>query len=365
MRRLGRREGLAVAVRAGLALLGACAGAALTTAPAAAAPVCPAARPRVTLQIVTVPTVPRAEIDVAGTRVVLDGAGRGRLVTCRLADAGAVTGPSEPVELAGKRRATFDRVFLSDRGSRLQVAFGVEHQVSFSFLGLPTRQITRYTLRSSTGEVTTYGTLDPVWLLGSRVLRGPDGLEERDIYYSVDSVLVAGSSVVNRSQTKFYPDERAVVRVPLLAFDVDVYVVDRLFRFPIGQRVTLVGPDGLTYEAPLANGKASFSEVPRNTYAVVADAPGLEVARSLALSGDQLVVLPILSWLDLVVLLGTPSSLAVALVLAPRPVLRRRIARVLVRGVRVLAPIVLGPARVVRGLARAVPARRPGVGDRA
>jgi hypothetical protein len=302
--------------------------------PAAAEPSCPASRPAVTLQISTVPTVPGARIDVGGTAVVLDGAGRGRLRTCRLADAGSVTGPDAPVELAGKRRARFDRVFLSDRGSRLQVAFGVEHQVSLTFLGLPTRQITRYTLRSSTGAVITYDDLDPVWLLGSRVLRGPDGLEERGIYYSVDSVLVAGSSVVNRSQTKFYPDERAVVRVPLLAFDVDVYVVDRLFRFPVGRRVTLRGAEGLAYHAPLEDGKASFSEIPRNTYAVVADAPGLEVARGLTLSGDQLVVLPILTWLDLLVLVGGPTALATALVLAPRPVLRRRIVRSSVRGAR-------------------------------
>jgi hypothetical protein len=296
---------------------------------ASAAPACPAARPVVTLQISTVPVVPRARIVVAGTPVVTDSAGRAQLQSCRLEDAGTVIGPAEPVPLAGKRRARFDRVFLSGRGSRLQVAFGVEHRVSFSFLGLPTRQITEYTLRSSTGEVHTYTDLDAVWLLGSRVLRGPDGLEEREIYYSVDSVLVAGSSVVNRSQTKFFPDERAVVRVPLLAFGVDVYVVDRLFRFPVGDRVTLRGPSGLRFSGALRNGKAAFSEVPRGSYDVVADAPGLTVARSLTLSGDQIVVLPVITWLDLLVLLGGPTALAIALILAPRPALRRRIADLL------------------------------------
>jgi len=335
-------------VRAGLAAGCALAGLGLAAAPAAAAPTCPADRPAVTLQITTVPSVPGAAIDVDGTRVVMDGAGRGRLVTCRLRDAGSVTGPTRPIALAGHRRATFDRVFLTDRGTRLQVAFGVEYQVSFSFRGLPTRQITRYTLRSSTGAVTTFTELDPVWLLGSRVLRGPAGLEEREISYSVDSVLVAGSSVVNRSQTRFYPGDHAVVRVPLLAFDVDVRVVDRLFRFPVGHRVTLRGPEGLSYGAPLANGRASFTEIPRNSYDVVADAPGLEVARSLTLSQDQTVVLPILTWLDLLVLLGGPTALAVGLLLAPRPTVRRRIVRSVVRVVRV----VRRPMRTGRALAR-------------
>jgi hypothetical protein len=298
----------------------------LTPSAASAAPGCSSGRPNVSMVISTVPVVPGARITVNGRPVTTDGAGRAQLLTCRLANAGDVKGPDAPVALPGKRRATFDRFFLSGQGSRLQIAFGVEHEVSFTFSGLPTKEITTYTLRSSTGQVITYDDLEPVWLLGSRVLRGPDGLEERDIYYSVDSVLVAGSSVVNRSQTKFYPDQRSVVRVPLLAFDVQVIAVDRLFRFPVGSAVTLRGLSGLTYKAPLADGRASFKEIPRGSYEVVADAPGLRVARSLTLSRDQLVVLPVITWLDLMVLIGGPSMLAVALILAPRPRLRRRIA---------------------------------------
>ena len=118
-----------------------------------------------------------------------------------------------------------------------------------------------FTLRSSTGGVITRKDLLPVWLPSTRVLRGPDGLEERRIYYSVDSVYVEGSSVVNRSQVKFYPADRAVVRVPLLAYTVRVEVVDRLFRWPVGTSVRLSRPDIADVGQPLENGVATFTEV--------------------------------------------------------------------------------------------------------
>jgi hypothetical protein len=78
--------------------------------------------------------------------------------------------------------------------------------------------------------------------------------------------------------------------------------------------------------------------VPRGTYDVVADAPGLRIDRRLILSRDQVVVMPVLTWIDLAVLLGAPILIAVGLVLAPRPGLRRRIV-VTARGVgRALRP---------------------------
>lgn len=305
-------------------------GAALGAAPTAAAapPRCPANRPLTTVAVSTVPVVPGARIVVAGQPVVTDGAGRGTLQVCRLTTAKEITGPTDPVQLAGKRRAVFDRTFLSNRGRSVQAAFGIDDEVSFSFLGLPTRRIESFTLRSSTGEVIERDTLGPVYLPGSRVLRGPNGLEERKIYYSVDSVIVGGSSVVNRSQVKFFPADRPVVRVPLLAYSVRVEVVDRLFRWPTGSRVTLAQKGAPAVSKPLENGVATFKEVPRGNYTVVATAPGLRIDRSVILSRDQVVVMPVLTWVDLAVLIGVPLLIALGLVLAPRPRLRHRIARV-------------------------------------
>ncbi len=315
------RGGLAVAMAATVWAIA-------PTAPAEAATTnCPADRPLTRVQVVTVPVVPRARIDIDGTQVVTDGAGQARARVCKLTSARDIIGPEDPIVLPGNRRAVYDRVFVRNSGQLVQVAFGMETEVSFAFSGLPTRRIESFTVRSSTGEVVTRTDLLPVWLPSSRVLRGPDGLEERRIYYSVDNVLVAGSSVVNRSQVKFYPADRNVVRVPLLAYDVRVEVVDRLFRWPVGSAVKLTGPDAPDVEQPLVNGVASFTEVPRGSYAVVAEAPGLRIDRSLILSRDQLVVMPVLTYVDLLVLIGLPMLIAVGLVLAPRPALRRRLRR--------------------------------------
>lgn len=294
-----------------------------------AAAACPAGSPTVDVAVRTVPVVPGARVVVGDVAARTDGAGRATVRTCRLSTALEVTGPEEPVELPGARRAVFDRVFLEGRGSRVTVAFTMETEVSFSFLNLPTREIEEFTLRSSTGDVVVRDSLGPVYLQSERVLRGPDGLEERRIYYTVDAVEVAGSSVVNRAQVKFYPSDRAVVRVPLLAYTVRVEVVDRLFRWPVGSSVRLVRPGEIDVAAPLERGRATFTEVPRGTYDVVADAPGLRIDRHLVLSRDQVVVMPVLTWVDLAVLLGVPLLIAVGLVLAPRPALRHRIGAVL------------------------------------
>jgi hypothetical protein len=320
-----RRRAVLGVLAVGLALLGGVVGA----PGAAAAPTCPADSPLTSVKVSTVPVVPGATIDLGGTKVTTDGAGQASAQVCRLTSARDITGPTQPIELAGHRRAVYDRVYITDRGRSVQAAFGMESEVSFAFSGLPTKQIASFTLRSSTGEVLTQKTLDPIWLPSARVLRGPDGLEERKIYYSVDSVFVAGSSVVNRSQVKFYPADRAVIRVPLLAYTVRVEVVDRLFRWPVGDAVQLTRKDAFTVGQPLKDGVATFTEVPRGNYAVVADAPGLRINRSLILSRDQVVVMPVLTWVDLVVLLGLPLLIALGLVLAPRPDLRRRLRSVL------------------------------------
>ena len=309
-----------------LALLVGCTWAGAPAA-AVAAPACPADRPLTTVAVSTVPVVPGARIVVAGQPVVTDGAGRGTVQVCRLTNAKEITGPKEAVQLPGQRRAVFDRIFLSNRGSSVQAAFGIDDEVAFSFIGIPAKRIESFTLRSSTGQVLKRDSLGPVYLPGSRVLRGPDGLEERKIYYSVDSVLVAGSSVVNRSQVKFFPADRPVVRVPLLAYTMRVEVVDRLFRWPTGSRVSLIREGTEPSLKQLQNGVATFKEMPRGDYTVVAQAPGLRIDRKVILSRDQVVVMPVLTWVDLAVLIGVPLLIALGLVLAPRPRLRHRIAR--------------------------------------
>ena len=300
---------------------------AAAAASAAARSTCPAAHPLTQVRVQTVPEVPGARLKVGGSDVVTDRRGRADVEVCRLSRPPDVTGPPAPVELSGRRRAIYDKSFLSDGGRLLQVAFRVENEVSFTFAGLPSRQIESFTVRSSGGELVTRTSLDPVYLLGTRVFRGPDGPEARRVYYTVDAVQVAGSSVVHRSQLKFYPADRAVVRVPLLAFTVRVQVVDRLFRMPTGRAVRLTRPGEVVFRQPLEDGAASFSEVPRGRYEVVAEAPGLRIGRTLLLSRDQVVVMPVLTWLDLLVLVGVPLGIAIALVLAPRPSLRLRLAR--------------------------------------
>lgn len=296
---------------------------------AAAAPACADGDEPTTIRVSTVPVVPNAEFSLDGRRVRLSKKGTGTVSACPVRDASRVVGPADPIKLTPLIRARYSRVFVSNSGRLLELAFFTDYLVGLTFTGLPADTVDSWTIKSSTGEQNTYKTTKPQWMLASRVFRGADGLEERHIYQTVQNVLVSGVNVVVKNQVKFLPSETQSVRVPLLAFDLQVYVVDRVFGFKFGKSIELVSPGRPTVGADLTDGEVELRAVPRGDYTLIADAPGLNIGRPLTVSKDQVVVVPVLSFLDVFVLIGVPLVLGVALILAPRPRLRRKLRRLL------------------------------------
>jgi len=211
----------------------------------------------------------------------------------------------------------------------LAVGFTVEYPVQLKFVDLKGRpidsaQITSVTLTNSLGQSETFRGADARrWLLGSRVSRLVHGLNETEIQYGVDRVMVDGSNVVNTSQQRFYPARGDVIVIQLLFYSAHVSARDAFFGFPVGSAIQLVYPSGKVERYELGSGsQTTLQALPRGEYRISVDGPGMSFSRPLALSKDQEVNLEILSYLDVAVVLAFLTFLGFGLVLIGRPHLR-------------------------------------------
>jgi hypothetical protein len=297
-------------------------------APAAA----PAAVPGFpTLEAVTFRTVPPVagvRIRSGGRTVRTDGTGFVRLTVRR-------TGPGyldiqAPKVLATRlpsgKQARFGGLFES--GRTLGISLYTRTRLRFVNLAgehVPTRRVTGARLASGNGaRIRVRGGVTPM-LQASRVLRTSAGVRSRPIEYAVERVEVDGANVVNRDQHRFVPLSTPRLRVPLLLYSARFVATDALFGSRAGTAVLLQYPSGRTVRIPLRDGTAHAVGLPRGQYHLQADAHGYSFEHPLWLSRDQVVDLPIVSYLDFAVVLGGLAMVALSLLLARRPRLRRRL----------------------------------------
>lgn len=259
--------------------------------------------------------------------------------------------------------ARFQRWFGSS-ASNLKATYALFYDIRFSFVDLAGNPIDRslitgMRLKNSIGERFEITDQTGITVQGSRVVPLNDGLESKDIYYTVESVTVSGTNVVNRAQQKFIPSQQINWRLVLLFYSADIEVHDALFGFPIGSAVRLVYPDGKVVNVPLADGKARLAALPRGNYRISVIGPGLTISRPLALSRDQDVSLELISWLDIALGVGGILLVMTGLVVVARPSLQRHLGRwtdpgfvleraiqAVIIGVVVALAILLGPPMV-------------------
>lgn len=209
--------------------------------------------------------------------------------------------------------------------TRLEIGFDLSYLVDLGFAGLEGQaidpeRVESITLASTLGGTQTFHSTGPQWLQGGRVVRRDEGLEETKAIYSVQSVIVDGSNVVNRSQQRFAPDDRRQWQIQLLLYSVHISVRDALFRFPIGSAVRLEFPDGSGERLPLGSGgELTVGSLARGEYRVSVDGPGISFSRPVTLTRDQEVDLLFMSYLDIAVTSMVIVSLALALLFIGRP----------------------------------------------
>jgi hypothetical protein len=279
----------------------------------------------------TVPTVAGVRIRSRGQIVRTDRTGLVTLTVRR-------TGPGYrdievpkvlATQLPSGRQARFAGLFESGR----TLGISIHTRTRLRFLDpagerVPTRRITSALLASDNGaRIRVKGGVTPM-LQASRVLLTSAGVRSRPIEYAVERVEIDGANVVNRAQRRFFPLRTARVRVPLLLYSARFVATDALFGGRGGRAVLLRYPSGRIVRIPLRHGVASAVGLPRGQYRVQADAPGYSFERPLWLSRDQIVDLRLVSYLDFAVMFGGLAMVALGLLLAGRPLLRRRLRRV-------------------------------------
>ena len=279
----------------------------------------------------TVPAVSGLTITFDGRRYVTDSRGRVRLPR---RGAGAVTGLWPRIAVHQRRLdartiVRFARWFSV--GTESIAALDTIRRVGWQFVDagggpVPTARVERLVLRSTTGEVRVVRSElgRPRWLFSRRVslIRGKPVL--KDVGYAVQRVSVLGSNVVNAGQQTFLPEHQRTVRFKLAFYTLTIRGEDALFGSSVGSRVQLRLPNGSVRDLEVVHGRALATALPRGNYRISLTGGLYGLAQPLLLSRSQVVVVPVVTWLDLLVVGGGLLVVAIGLVLVGRPHLARR-----------------------------------------
>ncbi len=216
--------------------------------------------------------------------------------------------------------------------SPAEAGYIVSYLVKQSFVdldGAPVdpQRITELTFKRSDGEIYNFHNGEAHWLPISRVLRRAFGLEESFFEYSLMSVTVHGTNVVSAQQQRFYVHPRDVWQLQLLLYAANFHSHDMFFGFPLGSSIKLEYPDGTKVQSPMgANASTAVRSLPRGDYKVSVNTGfGFSPTSSLAMSRNQNVELPIVSYLDIFVVLLIGLLIGPGVLFIGQPGLRRAI----------------------------------------
>jgi hypothetical protein len=210
----------------------------------------------------------------------------------------------------------------------LELGLALFYQVSLNFVDreaqlVPPERITEMKLKGSDGALYSFTEFDLHWLQANRVARRVHGLEVTPIQYSVESVMIDGSNVVNSSQQRFYLKPNDLWVIQALLYSAHFSAHDAFLGFPMGSGVRLQYPDGHSEDFAFGpEGELQLPDLARGLYRVTVlgvEGAGLSFPTPIALSRDQTVSIPILSFLDLTLGSIMLGALALALLFSGRP----------------------------------------------
>jgi hypothetical protein len=183
------------------------------------------------------------------------------------------------------------------------------------------RRIKEFSIRSTQGDFFTLHDGQPRWIPASRVARRINGLEEVKLIYSVLSVTVDGSNVVNESQQRFNAQPNGVWPISLLLYSLRLNATDALFGSIVGGSVNLEFPDGRIQNYPLdKTGIVEIHSLARgNYYMELIGIHGLSSRVPVSLSRTQEVSTKVITYLDLIVLGIVSVLIMLGLLLYGRP----------------------------------------------
>ncbi len=214
--------------------------------------------------------------------------------------------------------------------SPAEAGYIVSYLVKQSFVDLDgqpvdSARVDELTFKRSDGEMYNFHNGEAHWLPISHVLRRAFGLEESLFEYSLMSVTVHGTNVVSAQQQRFYVHPHDVWQLKLLLYAANFHSHDMLFGFPLGSSIKLVYPDATLTLSPMdTNALTTIRSLPRGDYTVSVNTWfGFSPVSSLAMSRNQNVDLPVVSYLDILVLVLAMLLLGPGVLLLGQPALRR------------------------------------------
>lgn len=222
--------------------------------------------------------------------------GQHRLTVLPFSDEAA--GLSAEFDRWGDDVFTAERIVRGESPIALEVGLRVRNRVKLEFVekdgsAVPLSRIGPTVLRSNRGERIAVEGVGPIWVEAGRVTRRRPGLELAEATYSVETVTVDGSNVVNRGQQRFAPRPGDTWRVQLLFFRMTVTARGALLRqSSVGTGVNLVYPDGekrvFSFDA---KGRVRLEDLARGVYLASVEGGGYSPKATIVLSRDQEVVL--------------------------------------------------------------------------
>lgn len=277
------------------------------------------------LRIVTAPPIAGAVFFIDGVEHVTDAAGE--VVVLGAGDLSDISSRLTYLRYEGDPTsdASFTRFYGVGSANRTRevVAQLVKlDEVQFSFVNLegdpvPYARIEQMTLKNSVGvvfEFTGRQLLDPQMLPSVRTIASPTGPVTKTLYYTVQSVIIDGTSTVNRSQQKFFPAESDEVAVDTQFFHVTVNVSDAFFGFSTGDAVLVRWPDDAQTRHLVVGGRADLPLLPRGEYEMRVDGAGLVTWRPVSVSRDLVLDLELMSVTDIGAIVVTLITIAVGLI---------------------------------------------------
>jgi hypothetical protein len=338
--------------------------------PAAAAP--PGQHPRkepwpVTLTVRTVPPLPGIKLTLDGQPQWTDDWGYANWTQEHNFAAHTLTLVDAKVELpdqhyrftrwAGQRdpNQAFNETVTGlpmRRNYMVTAAFTVQYPVGAKFVDnkgrpLDPDRISAVKIRSDTGQVMDLPKTGTVWLDGTQPVYRKSELVENDVSYSLQSITVSGTNIVDAGRQRFSPAKGASVTLAGQFHDLTVRAHDAIYQGSVAGQARVTCPDGTVQTVPLGpDHTATLHNLPRGRYSVtVVSGGGLVLADEFILSRDKELDLPVVSRADLGTIGVAAVLVAVGLLLAGRSRLRRRLRAVAVRAVRGLTSRTPAPRR--------------------
>lgn len=227
------------------------------------------------------------------------------------------------------RAEIFDHKHIVDlpEAEPLEVGFMVSYPVYETFTDIDNNpvdpdRILSFSYLSSHGALITLDKHEPHWVEANRVMRRRYGLEKVPIQYSLMSVMVDGTNVVNRKQQRFFAESpNAHWPISLIFYSAKFSPQDALFGSRIGSGIELEYPDGnIVFHPADKQGTVALTGLARGEYKVQAvGARGMAPVTPVAITRFQDVPLLVISWLDMGIGLSLGLLLAFTLLFVGRP----------------------------------------------